>query len=248
MSGAVSSALQARAAPGNRVLRILPHATLARLAPHLRHVELLHHAQLHRAGEPNGTIHFVDSGMVSLVQRMRDGRAVEVGAFGTDSIAGADAFVGTGSTIVEAIVQIGGHGRSMDADILAAESHRCKVLEMLLQGCVQLQVAQIAQTAACNRLHTLEQRCCRWLLTAHSSAGSDTFPLTHDFLAMMLGVQRPGVTIAARAMQSRGLIEYTRGRITILDRDRLLEHSCECYGTIRAEVEALFGAALALRE
>jgi CRP-like cAMP-binding protein len=110
----------------------------------------------------------------------------------------------------------------------------------LLQGYMHVAEQQLAQTAACNRLHTLEQRCCRWLLTAHDSVRSDTFPLTHEFLAMMLGVQRPGVSITAAILQKAGFIHYTRGRVTITDRAGLEASACECYDVIRDQFDRLF--------
>jgi CRP-like cAMP-binding protein len=111
----------------------------------------------------------------------------------------------------------------------------------VMHKCARFAICQLVQTAACNRLHTLEERCCRWLLIAHDNALAKSFPLTHEFLAMMLGVQRSGVTVAARLLQKAGLIQYTRGRVTITDQSGLQDAACECYGTIRAELKRLFG-------
>lgn len=221
-------------------MRALPRATFDRLARHLVALPLLHHTVLFRARAEVRRVYFIDQGMVSLIQGMKDGRTVEVGAIGTEGAVGSNAVFGVSDALLETMVQMPGRARAVAPDVLAEEARRCHVLSSLLQGIVHIEVAQIAQTAACNRLHSLEQRCCRWLLTAHDNGGSDTFPLTQEFLAMMLGVRRPGVTVAARSLQQSGYIRYHRGQIEITDRKGLERASCECYAAIRAQSDALF--------
>lgn len=227
-------------APGNRILNALPRTTLERLRPDLTEVQLPHHEALFHPGERVRHVYFIDQGLISLVQSMNDGRTVEVGAIGTEGAIGSNAVFGIGRAPLETIVQMQGCARSIAINRLADEMKICPRLSALLQGIAHLQIAQIAQTAGCNRLHGLEQRCCRWLLIAHDNADGDTFPLTQEFLAMMLGVQRPGVTIAARSLQQAGYIRYSRGRITITDRKGLEGAACECYATIRRQCDALF--------
>ena len=234
-------------APGNRILRTVSQMTMERLEPHLTKTELAHHAVLYRADARIRRIHFIDRGLASLVQTMRDGRVVEVGTIGIDGVMGVHAAFGIYDALLDAMVQIPGQARSIAPDILMKESARCSDLSLLLRGCIHLRTAQIAQTAACNRLHDLDQRCCRWLLIAHDNAGSDSFPLTHEFLAMMLGVRRPGVSIAMKGLQESGYVRYARGHVTVVDRGGLERASCECYATIRSRTDALFRAAARAR-
>ena len=128
-----------------------------------------------------------------------------------------------------------------DRSWLRSEIARDRTLQELLQRSHALAVSQFAQTAACNRLHSIRKRCCGWLLIAHDSAQSDEFELTHEFLALMLGAQRAGVSIALNGMQKAGLIRYGRGRVKVTDRVRLEKAACECYGTIRVQLDQLFG-------
>lgn len=228
---------------GNTILRALSQASKERLAPHLIKTPMPHCKVVYKAGEPIHRVYFLDSGLVSLIQTMHDRKSVEVGATGVDCLTGANVLFGLREALLDTIVQMPGSAYAVVPDILREEAGRSARLSALLQGCVHLEVVQIAQTAARNRLHSLEQRCCRWLLTAHDSAAGDTFPLTQEFLAVMLGVQRPGVTIAARALQQAGYIGYSRGHITMLDRAGLEKAACECYATIRDQTDAMFAAA-----
>ena len=170
---------------------------------------------------------------------MRDGRTVEVGAIGIEGIAGIQGLLGIDSA-TECIVQVPGAALCGNPDALRSEVGRNRNLAVLFQSYYHLIISQIAQTAACNRLHSLEQRCCRWLLIAHDSARSDSFPLTHEFLSMMLGVQRASVSIAAKTLQEAGLIRYFRGQMTITDRTGLEATACECFDTIRRLTDRLF--------
>jgi CRP-like cAMP-binding protein len=224
----------------NRILLALPRATLHRIDPHLEAVELRRGRVIYRADQRMDKVYFVNRGLVSLIRTMRDGRTVEIGAVGIEGLMGLDSLFGLDVAPLECIVQLSGSALCGNAGVLRSEMARSRSFQSLLQRYYHLSASQIAQTAACNRLHSLEQRCCRWLLIAHDSARSDIFQLTHEFLAMMLGVQRAGVSIAANTLQQAGLIRYRRGRMTITDRHGLEAAACECYGTIRHLVDRLF--------
>jgi CRP-like cAMP-binding protein len=186
-------------------------------------------------------LYFVNRGLVSVVKTMQDGRTVEIGAVGIEGVTDANALFGLGTAVLETIVQVPGSALRIRLGTLRQEMENDDALRITMQGYARFAFGQLAQTAACNRLHSLEERCCRWLLIAHDSALADTFPLTHEFMAMMLGVRRSGVSIAASMLRKAGLIEYARGRITIKDRPGLEEASCECYGTLQTELDKLFG-------
>ncbi len=224
----------------NRIMLALPPATLQSVKAHLEPVELKRGFVIYRPDARIEKLYFVNRGLISLVRTMNDGRTVEIGAVGIEGLMGLEALFGVERATLECIVQLPGTAFRGSPDVLRAEMRRSQLLQALLHGYYNLALSQIAQTAACNRLHTLEQRCCRWLLIAHDSAREESFSLTHEFLAMMLGVQRGGVSLAANALQQAGLIRYARGRITITNRPGLEAAACECYGTIRRLIANLF--------
>jgi CRP-like cAMP-binding protein len=226
----------------NRVLVAFPHTTLNRILPDLEPVTMSRGQIIDQIDRSIDYLYFVDRGLVSFVKTMHDGRTVEVGAVGIDGITDPSSLFGMDKAIVTALVQIPGVALRIRRDVLKREMERDEVLLEIMQRCARMAMIQLVQSAACNRLHALEERCCRWLLIAHDNAIDATFPITHEFLAMMLGVQRSGVSIAARFLQKAGLIEYTRGRVSIMDRTGLEEAACECYGVMRAEFDKLFGA------
>jgi CRP-like cAMP-binding protein len=223
----------------NRMLLALPTATRQRLLPHLTPVALVQGKVIYHFDARIKKIYFVNRGLVSLVRTMKDGRTVEVGAIGIEGVAGIQGLFGVDSA-TECIVQVPGAALCGDPDVFRSEVERSRNLAFLFQRYYHLIISQIAQTAACNRLHSLEQRCCRWLLIAHDSARSNSFPLTHEFLSMMLGVQRAGVSIAAKDLQMAGLIRYSRGQIKITDRPGLEARACECFDAIRHLTNRLF--------
>ncbi len=225
----------------NYVLTSLPHATLKRILPDLESVNIVEGQVIDQVDRSIEYLYFVNRGLISLVKTMQDGRAVEVGAVGIEGITDPSALFGIEQAIVGSMVQIPGAAMRIRRDILRREMEKDNVLFDMMHKCIRFATSQLMQTAACNRLHTLEERCCRWLLIAHDSAQAKSFPLTHEFLAMMLGVQRSGVSIAARYLQKAGLIQYTRGHVTITDQSGLTDEACECYGAMRAELHALFG-------
>ncbi len=226
----------------NRILLSLPLPTLERLLPDL---ELLDTTRGHRISQidvPIKSLYFVNRGIISLVKTMRDGRVVEIGAVGVEGTTDPYALFGLYSAPVEAIVLIPGTAFRIDREVLKHRMAEDAALRTVLEKYSNFALLALAQTAACNRLHVLEKRCCRWLLVAHDSALSDTFPLTHEFLAMMLGVQRACVSIAANFLQKAGLIRYSRGQVTITDRDRLEHAACECYAEMCTGFDKLFGS------
>ena len=184
-------------------------------------------------------LYFVNRGLVSLVKTMRDGRTVEIEAIGIEGMTDLNTLFCSDEALVETLVQIPGTAFRIERRVLRQAMDHDAALLTMMQNYARFALRQIVQTAACNRLHSLEERCCRWLLIAHDSALSDTFPLTHEFLAMMLGSQRAGVSIVANFLQKAGLISYTRGRVTITNRAGLEDASCECYSSIRSDRDRL---------
>ena len=225
----------------NRILGSLPRATLKRILPDLEFVHTVRGQVIDELDRPIEYLYFVNRGLISFVKTMQDGRTVEVGAVGIEGITDPNALFGIDKAIVGSLVQIAGTAARIRRDVLIREMANDDALCEMMHGCARFAISQLVQTAACNRLHTLEERCCRWLLIAHDSALAKSFPITHEFLAMMLGVQRAGVSVAARFLQKAGLIQYTRGRVTVTDQAGLEDAACECYRAKRAEFEKLFG-------
>lgn len=224
----------------NRILLALPPAILKELRPDLDLLETTKGQMIDHIDGPIRYLYFVNRGLVSLVKTMNDGRTVEVGAVGIEGITDPNALFGIDIAVIETIVQVPGTAFRVKREVLQYVMKKDETVRTLMQNCVRFAFGQLAQTAACNRLHSLEERCCRWLLTAHDSALSDNFQLTHEFLAMMLGVQRAGVSITANILQKAGLIQYVRGHVTIINRAGLEDASCECYRSTRTEIDRLF--------
>ena len=183
--------------------------------------------------------------MVSLLARLEDGAAQEVGLVGREGLVGVSVVLGDDGTPVEHMVQGAGAALRVRAAELRAALERSATLRAALLRYVQAFHLQVTQTAVCNGRHALEQRLARWLLMAHDRFESDRFPMTQEFMAVMLGVWRPGVTIAAGILQKAGVIGYERGVVVVLDRGRLEGASCECYGTVRRQFARLLGDAAA---
>ena len=213
----------------NRFLGALPPSTLDRIRLALEPVALERGQTIGRVNHRIEHLYLINRGLVSLVKSMRDGRTVEIGAVGIEGVTDPNVLCGIDRTVLEAVVQVPGSALRIRVDPLRQIMRHDAALQSLMQHYVRFTFAQLAQTAACNRLHLLEERCCRWLLIAHDSAGSDTFPLTHEFLAMMLGVQRAGVSTAANFLRKAGLISYTHGVVTVTDRRGLERMACECH-------------------
>lgn len=224
----------------NRILLALPSNSLQRLRAELEPIIMENGQTIDRVDGPVRHLYFVNCGLVSVVKTMMDGRTVEIGAVGVEGITDPNALFGIERAVLETIVQIPGSAYRIDRNVLQREMANDPVLRHLMQRYVRFAFGQLAQTAACNRLHSLEERCCRWLLIAHDSALAPNFSLTHEFLAMMLGVRRSGVSIVAHMLKKAGLIDYSRGRVTILDRAGLEDAACECYSSTRTELDQLF--------
>ncbi len=226
-------------APRNRLLAALPPDALARLWPRLKPVVLPVRTGLMAPGEPIEAVYFPETGWVSMLALLADGQSAEVGLVGKEGMAGLPLLLGSDTGMAEAMVQ--GAGTMLRLE--AADFHRALddipgLDKALLRYALAFQ-EQVTQTAACNGNHALDQRLARWLLMAHDRAEGDGFPMTQEFLALMLCVHRPGVTVAARLFQQAGLIRYGQGSMTITDRPGLEAAACECYGTVRARFELL---------
>jgi CRP-like cAMP-binding protein len=225
----------------NRLLRAMPPEEYAWLQPHLKTVPLNVNDVLAEADEPFRHVYFIESGVASVVNQVSGG-TVEVGTIGNEGMAGLSVFLDGGGLPSKTFIQVPGAAKRVPADIFAEGADDRPDLRRMLHRYTQAFITQVSQTAACNRSHQLHERCARWLLMTHDRVGgTDTFPLTHQFLAYMLGVRRSGVTIAASTLQSAGFIRYARGRITITDRHGLENASCECYGIVRAHFDRLLG-------
>jgi len=225
----------------NRLLLTLPQLELRRLQPLLEHVDMARGDPIYEAGAPVKYIYFLNRGLISLVRTMRDGRTVEIGIVGNEGMTGSYTLFGIDNAVMDAMVQIPGSALRISRKAIRNLADKSAIMRDMVGRYAHFEIGAIAQTAACNRLHSLEERCCRWLLIGHDSALSDTFLLTHEFLAMMLGVQRPAVSLTASILQKAGLITYSRGHITISNRPGIEACACECYVAMQHEFERLFG-------
>jgi CRP-like cAMP-binding protein len=222
-------------------LTFLPRKEQERCQRFLQPVEMLRGQILYEAGVPFEYVYFIDQGMISVVSIMQNGASIEVGTIGNEGMAGLALILGVDAVPYRHVVQVPGRGRRMSVSALAAELKQDRGLRRLLFRYHAAFVTQIMQGMACNGLHTIGQRCCRWLLTTQDRLGSHELELTHEFLAQMLGVRRATVTDVLRPLQDGGLIRTQRGKLTILDPKGLADASCECYGVIRNEYQRLMG-------
>jgi CRP-like cAMP-binding protein len=227
--------------PANRLLGLLRPSDCARLRLHLRPVSLEYRRPLYDAGEPIDFVYFIETGVGSLVNTMTNGQAAEVGTIGNEGMVGLPIVFGDNRAPTSVYVQVPGVGLRMRATRLQQALAQSASLRTVMLRYAHAVFNQVAQSAACNHFHPIQQRCCRWLLMTHDRMQSDEFLLTQEFLAMMLGVQRTGVTAAAAALQRENLIRYRRGNVTILDRRGLERRSCECYGVSKREFDRLLG-------
>jgi CRP-like cAMP-binding protein len=229
----------------NLLLARLPRDVYARIEPDLKAVSLAHGEVLHRPGEEIRDLYFPTTCMISITVTMGEGRTVEVGAIGRREVVGINAFMGGRETTqTEYIVQIAGDALRIDAAPLKEEFNRNTEMRDVMLKYTQAMIAQISQNVGCNRIHGIDERCARWLLEVRARVESDELPLTHEFIAEMLGVRRAGVTESALRLKEQGLIEYTRGHIQIIDVQGLEAASCECYVVLRDEYDRLLGARL----
>jgi CRP-like cAMP-binding protein len=225
----------------NKILAGLPAKEYARLAPHLTAVSLPLGENLYKTEDAIEYVYFPNSGVVSLVAHMQEGASVEVGLVGNEGMVGMPLVLGDDISPNEAIVQIADGAMKMKASVLVAELARAGQLQVLLLRYTLAAIRQISQTAACNRSHHVGERLARWLLTCHDRVNGDELKLTQEFIAEMLGTRRSGVSEAAMLLQAAGFIRYSRGHITVLDREGLEEFACECYATVKVEFDRLLG-------
>jgi len=226
---------------GNRLLDALPPAEYERLLPRLQPVSFSLGEVVYEFGGHLDYVFFPTNSIVSLLYTMENGTSAEMGLTGNDGVVGIALFMGGGTMPNRAVVQSAGGALRMRAKVLQDEFALGGKFQQLLLRYTQALITQISQTAVCNRLHSVEQQLCRWLLLSHDRVKADELIMTQELIADMLGVRREGVTVAAGRLQDSGAISYVRGHIKILDRPRLEETVCECYGVVRDEFARLLG-------
>jgi CRP-like cAMP-binding protein len=225
----------------NRILSMLPAVEFALLAKQLTYVELTLGQSLSRAGDKIEAVHFVESGFISVLTMLSEGQPLEIGLIGLEGVVGVSVVLGATHSYNETMCQTGGGAYRMNvAAFKDATTHAPRLRDLLLRY-VHVFSVQVAQTAACNAHHELGQRLARWLLGAHDRSGVAELSLTQDLIAVMLGVRRSTVSIAAATLQKAGVIRYQHGRITIIDRVGLENAACECYEAVLGEYRSLFG-------
>ena len=225
----------------NRLLAALPREDYERLEAKLEPVSLDLKQPLYEPGVPIEHVYFPSACVISLLMDVGDGGMIEVGTTGNEGVVGLPVFLGADEMPGRALCQIPGDAFRMEAGAFREEADRPGRLRELLLRYTQALFNLVAQTAACNRGHSVEERCARWLLITQDRVESDRFPMTQEFMGQMLGVRRATVNVAAGMLQKAGFIAYTRGRIRVLDRPGLESAACECYGRIRAEFDRLLG-------
>ncbi len=229
--------------PRNRLLAALPPEALTQLWPRLEPVELPLRLVLHAPEQPIAHVWFPEAGYVSMLAHLEDGDAAEVGLVGREGFVGLPLLLGADRDDTETMVQNPGTALRMDAAAFRDALEGGPAFHALLLRYALVHHGQVARTAACNGRHHTDQRLARWLLMAHDRAGGDGFPMTHEFLAMMLGVRRAGITVAAGQLSKAGFIRYERGRVDVTDRPGLEAAACGCHGSVRREQERLLGPA-----
>ena len=229
----------------NHLLAALPLAEWHRCQPLLEPVELPLGQVLYEPGRTLSHVYFPTTAIVSLLYVMEDGASAEIAVVGFEGIVGISLFMGGGSTPSRAVVQSAGLGYRLAADVMKQEFNRAGPVLHLLLRYTQALITQMAQTAVCNRHHSLDQQLCRWLLLSLDRLHGNELSMTQELIANMLGVRREGVTEAALKLQKAGLIRYARGRITVLDRPGLEQRTCECYAVVKKEYDRLLPDRLA---
>ena len=223
----------------NHLLAALPAADFERLRPHLTPVPLVLGEALSESGIVLRHVYFPTDSIVSLLYVMADGASAEIAVVGNEGVIGVSLFMGGETTPSRAVVQSAGHAFRLTGQLLKEEFTRAGAMQHLLLRYTQSLLTQMAQTAVCNRHHSLDQQLCRWLLLSLDRLPSNQLVMTQELIANMLGVRREGVTDAAGKLQKAGLIKYSRGRITVLDRPGLEARTCECYAVVKRESDRL---------
>jgi len=228
----------------NRLLDLLGANDLEQLRPHLQPLDFEYKQVLYEPNRAIEWVHFPVTGVASLVNTMEDGSAVEVGTIGNEGMVGLPIVLGDPVDPSSAYVQVPGSGLRLRASILQEKLRSSSSMRRVFLHYAHAFFSQIMQSAACAHFHSLDQRCCRWLLMTHDRVQSDEFLLTQEFLGMMLGVRRSSVTEAARSLKNKKIIDYRRGNVTVLDRSGLEKLSCECYAVSKHEFDRLLGSPL----
>ena len=223
----------------NHLLAALPAPEWKRLLPHIEAVELPLGMVLYESGSILSHVYFPATSIISLLYVMEDGDSAEIAVVGNEGVVGISIFMGGGSTPSRAVVQSAGHGFRLKADFMRDEFQRNGPVMHLFLRYTQALITQMAQTAVCNRHHSLDQQLCRWLLLSMDRLHGNELVMTQELIANMLGVRREGVTEGATKLQRAGLIRYARGRITVLDRPGLEQRTCECYRVVKKEYDRL---------
>jgi len=223
----------------NGLLAVLPAAERERLRPHLEPVPMVLGEVVYESGSQQDYVYFPTTAIVSLLYVMADGASAEIAVVGNEGIVGVALFMGGETTPSRAIVQSAGSAFRLSGQVLKREFIRAGPMQHLLLRYTQALLTQMAQTAVCNRHHSVDQQLCRWLLLSLDRVPSNKLTMTQELIANMLGVRREGVTEAAGKLQGAGLIRYTRGRITVLDRPGLESRACECYAVVKRESDRL---------
>ena len=229
------------AARSNRLLNALPRDDYKRLDGQLRPRQVAQRQGLGESGQLITEVHFPVDAVVSILTRMDEGPSVEIATIGNEGVVGLTVAWGGDAMNPRkvATVQAPGEVVSMDARAFRAELQRQGALASLVERYTLAFFSQVSQQVACNGLHSVEQRCARWLLLTHDRVGTDEFPMTHEFLAQMLGVRRASVTVTAGVLQRAGYVEFSRGRVAVVDRSGLEGAACECYGVTREVYDRL---------
>ena len=223
----------------NHLLAVLPESELARLLPRLEQIELPLGEALYESGDRLNHVYFPTTAIVSLLYVMENGASAEIAVVGNEGIVGIALFMGGETMPNRAVIQSAGHAYRLRGQLLQQEFNRAGALQHLLLRYTLALLTQMAQTAVCNRHHTVDQQLCRWLLLSLDRLPANELSMTQELIANMLGVRREGVTEAAGKLQTAGLIHYSRGRITVLDRPGLEKRVCECYEVVRQEFRRL---------
>jgi CRP-like cAMP-binding protein len=223
----------------NHLLAALPAADFDRVKAHLKLVLLPLGEVLYESGSRQRAVYFPTTAIVSLLYTMADGASAEIAVVGNEGLIGVSLFMGGETTPSRAVVQSAGHSYRLPGKLLKEEFTRGAALQHLLLRYTQALLTQMAQTAVCNRHHSLDQQLCRWLLLSLDRLAGNELVMTQELIANMLGVRREGVTEAAGHLQRAGLIKYSRGRITVVDRPGLEARTCECYGVVKKEFDRL---------
>jgi CRP-like cAMP-binding protein len=224
----------------NLLLARLPRPERERLTSRMRHVSLEFKQILYHTRAPIEYVYFLSNGAASAMTVMENGSAIEVATIGNEGLVGHSILFSGSESTNEIIMQVPGEALRMDADVLRQEATSDSPLRRLLQCYNAAYSVQLAQSVGCNGLHSVQQRCCRWLLITLDRMESNVVPLTHEFLSIMLGVRRASVTEVLRPLHEKGLVNNSRGAITVLDRSGLEKLSCECYRKVKDEFERVF--------